>query len=187
MLIRQAVQADAKKAVRLFRDAIKDIAEALTGEKEEERVLAVLADFFTQKGNRLSYENCTLCEIDGSVAGVLLGYDGGDAEKLDEPLAARLRVLKNNPTFKLEKEAKEGDFYIDTLCVDSAFRGKGIGTKLLQVAEQYAKAKGYKRISLAVEEDNKKAQQLYTKIGYKIADRITIHHHQYQYRVKILQ
>ena len=38
MLIRQAVQADAKKAVRLFRDAIKDIAEALTGEKEEERV-----------------------------------------------------------------------------------------------------------------------------------------------------
>lgn len=187
MFIRQATPADAEKAAILFRDAIKDIAEALTGEQEEERILVVMADFFRQKGNRLSYENCLVCEIEGSVAGLIVGYYGGNADELDEPLAARLRLLKNDPTFKLEKEAEEEDFYLDTLCVDPAFRGKGIGTELLQFAEQQAKAKGYERISLAVERNNEKAQQLYTRIGYKTANIITINHHEYEYRVKVLQ
>ena len=45
MNIRRAKQSDAEAAARLIRMAIKDIAEALTGEEEEERILEVIAQF----------------------------------------------------------------------------------------------------------------------------------------------
>lgn len=185
--IRKATQDDAIAAAPLIRLAILDIAEALTGEVKEERIIEVLADFFKQKRNRLSYENCFVCDMDGTVIGLILGYFGGDAAELDEPLAARLRMVKNDPSLTIEKEAEIEDFYLDTLCVDSAYNGQGIGTELIQFAEQYAKEKGYTRMSLAVEQNNFKAQQLYTKLGYSPVKMIIIHHHQYEYRVKKLQ
>ena len=60
--------------------AIGDIAEALTGEEKEERILEVMAQFFKQEKNRLSYENCFVCDVDGKVAGLILVYFGGDAQ-----------------------------------------------------------------------------------------------------------
>lgn len=185
--IRKATQDDATVTAPLIRLAIQDIAEALTGEVKEERILEVLADFFRQKRNRLSYENCFVFDMDGLVIGLILCYFGGEAAELDEPLAARLRMVKNDPSLTIEKEADIEDFYLDTLCVESAYSGQGIGTALIQFAEQYAKEKGYARISLVVEQNNFKAQQLYTKLGYSPVKMIVIHHHQYEYRVKSLQ
>ena len=57
-------------AARLIRMAIRAIAEALTGEEKEDRILRVLAHFFQQENNRLSYENCFVCDVDGKVAGL---------------------------------------------------------------------------------------------------------------------
>ena len=57
MYIRKATPEDAEKAAILTRLAIKEIAEVLTGETEEERILSVLADLFRKSGNRISYEN----------------------------------------------------------------------------------------------------------------------------------
>lgn len=187
MQMRKASQDDAVAAARLIRLAIADIAEALTGEEQEERILSVLADFFKQTGNRLSYENSFVYEVERKVAGVCLAYYGGDAKELDEPLAIRLRIMKDDPNVMIEKEADIEDFYLDTVCVDPAFRGQGIGTALIQFAEQYAKEQGYQRISLAVEQTNEQAQQLYTRLGYAPMKMITIHGHQYEYRVKSMK
>lgn len=187
MYVRRAIQDDATAAARLIRMAIQDIGEALTGEEKETRILEVLADFFKQERNRLSYENCFVCDVDGTVVGLILCYFGGQAAELDEPLAARLRIVKNDPSLAIEKEADEEDFYIDTLCINQAFRGQGIGTALIQVVEQYAKENKYERMSLVVEQNNTKAQKLYTRLGYIEVKEIMINHHQYEYRVKTLQ
>ena len=186
MYIRRATQDDSAAAARLIRVAIQDIAEALTGEEKEERILEVIAQFFTREKNRLSYENCFICDVDGAITGLILAYFGGDAAELDEPLLERLRIVKNDPSLTIDKEADVEDLYIDTLCVDPAFRGQGIGTALIQFAEQYAKENGYERLSLVVEQNNTKAQKLYTKLGYIEEKKIMINHHQYEYRVKIL-
>lgn len=184
MYIRRAKQNDAVAAAKLMRIAIEDIAEALTGEEKEERILEVLADFFKQEKNRLSYENCFVCDIDGVVVGLLLCYFGGDAVELDEPLAQRLRRMKNDPGLTIEKEAEVEDLYIDTVCVAPNYHGQGMGTALFQFVEQYAKENGHARLSLAVEQNNTKAQKLYAKLGYKVVKEIMINQHQYEYRVK---
>ena len=184
MYIRRATQEDAPTAARLIRMAIQDIAEVLTGEEKEDRILQVLAYLFQQENNRLSYENCFVCDVDGKIVGLILMYFGGDAAELDEPLAARLRIVRNKPSLVIEKEAEAEDFYIDTLCVAPAFRGQGIGMALIEFAEQYAKEKGYERLSLIVEQHNVRAQTLYTRLGYIPVKERTIHHHQYEYRVK---
>lgn len=186
MYIRRATQEDASAAAPLIRMAIQDIAEALTGEEKEDRILQVLTQFFQQENNRLSYENCFVCDIDRKVAGLIVAYFGGDAAALDEPLADRLRIVKKDPSLVIEKEADVEDLYIDTLCVDPVFRGQGIGTALIQFAEQHAKENGYERMALVVEQNNIRAQTLYTRLGYIQVKEITIHHHQYEYRVKRL-
>ena len=49
------------------------------------------------------------------------------------------------------------------------YRGKGIGTKLMETMLKILKDKGYKKTSLAVQKDNY-AVKMYKKIGFKIID-----------------
>jgi RimJ/RimL family protein N-acetyltransferase len=46
-------------------------------------------------------------------------------------------------------------------------RNRGIGTALIQVAEQAARERGYQRIGLGVEIDNHRALRLYERLGYE--------------------
>ena len=58
--------------------------------------------------------------------------------------------------------------YIDDFCVDKNFRNKGIGTKLLNMVENYAKEIGINDICLHVEKTNTLAKNLYYKNGFNI-------------------
>lgn len=187
MYIRKATPEDADKAAILTRLAIKEIAEVLTGETEEERILYVLADLFRKSGNRISYENTFVSEHDGQVSGLIIAYHGKDAENLDEPIVKRLRTKMKDPSVTLDKEAEMKDFYLDTLCVDPNFQGKGIGSELIQYVEGYAKQKGYPRVSLVVENENEGANRLYSRLGYKEMKTITISGHEFGYMVKEIE
>ncbi len=56
---------------------------------------------------------------------------------------------------------------IETLNVDPVFRGKGIGRRLLQVAEFDMVHRGIKRARLEVSTGNYGALQLYEKVGFE--------------------
>ena len=62
----------------------------------------------------------------------------------------------------------EGDrhAYIFLLYVDPQHRRQGIGTALMTRAEQWAKARGDRKISLQVFTDNQPALDMYTQMGY---------------------
>jgi ribosomal protein S18 acetylase RimI-like enzyme len=98
----------------------------------------------------------------------------------------RLRKKRRNEVIFFDKEADEGDFYIDTVCVADRFRGYGIGSLLLKEAEKAAIQKGYLRLSLNVAQDNPVAKKLYEQNGYKDEKAIKINEHPYNYSVKIL-
>ncbi len=57
--------------------------------------------------------------------------------------------------------------YIDDLCVDSNFRGQGIGTKLYNHALDFARRNGCKAVTLRVWSFNKEAMSFYEKHGMK--------------------
>ncbi|MEL6937985.1 MAG: GNAT family N-acetyltransferase [Cyanobacteria bacterium J06598_1] len=56
--------------------------------------------------------------------------------------------------------------YVFLLYVDKSHRRRGLGTWLMQHAQQWAKQQGYSQISLQVFEDNISALNLYQNLGY---------------------
>jgi ribosomal protein S18 acetylase RimI-like enzyme len=57
--------------------------------------------------------------------------------------------------------------YISDLAVGTAFEGQGMGRRLLETAETWARAKGYRLLALYVFAGNVRAQRLYEKKGYQ--------------------
>jgi len=57
--------------------------------------------------------------------------------------------------------------YIDHMCVDSEYRGNGIGRKLISVAVDFAKGSGIGHIELDVWSKNINAKNAYKKIGFE--------------------
>lgn len=60
--------------------------------------------------------------------------------------------------------------YIEQAVVDSEHRGKGIGSRLLEFAENRAKEEGCDEIELDVDaKDGKQAEDFYLRNGYKLS------------------
>ena len=57
---------------------------------------------------------------------------------------------------------------IDAICVDEKYRGKGIGTYLLNYTKEIAIENNCTDMYLAVSEENKRAIKCYEKFGFKV-------------------
>ncbi|MFS0864320.1 GNAT family N-acetyltransferase [Fredinandcohnia sp. 179-A 10B2 NHS] len=182
--LRQANKKDAKVVAELTHIAIDDIAERLTGKTKKQNIIDSLAHFFREEDNRLSYQNTLVADVEGEIAGIVVYYPGEEGPRLDEPFLKSLRKKQNDNSIFLDKEADNGDFYIDTLCVQESYRGYGIGTALIKEVERLAYERGYTISSLNVAHDNPTAKSLYKHLGYKDAKVIQINGHFYDYMVK---
>ncbi len=183
MNIRHAQIADAPYIAPLIVDAIGDIANRLTGETEPQTVLNELQALFKRKNNRHSYLNTYVAEIDGNVAGMMVVYGGDQAQELDHNLEKWL-ADKGAEIQTIEVEARPDEFYIDTICTSPKFRGKGIGTALLEYVDTLAKEKGYSKLSLSVEKEKERARKLYEKMGYVYAEPWIIIGEEFDHMVK---
>ena len=61
---------------------------------------------------------------------------------------------------------EDQSYYVCGMAVDEEHRGKGIGTGLLDEAEQTCRKLGFQKLSLIVFEQNVKARRLYERYGY---------------------
>ncbi len=110
-----------------------------------------------------SYRNATVAEVDGEVAAALVGY------RLDDPYdTGDLNVLPEmvRPLVLLEAKAP-GTWYVNVLAAFPEFRGQGLGSTLLKVAEDKAQASGADALSIIVAGANKGAVKLYERAGYR--------------------
>jgi ribosomal protein S18 acetylase RimI-like enzyme len=164
-MIRQATQEDAELVIQLMYTAIGGIAHTLSGTDNVEDTMRVLASFFRQRGNRISFENVLVKEVKGRVIAFMLAYHGSRAKELDLPFLSRLRDIGQLSPW-IEREARQDEYYLDCVAVDSDFQGRGIGTELLHLFERNALELGYPKIMLLVDEENVPAQLLYKKLGY---------------------
>lgn len=67
-----------------------------------------------------------------------------------------------------DKDLADGEntCYIANLFVHPKFRGKGIGTEILEYIFQVAREKGFKQMTLGVDEAIEKNVRLYKKLGF---------------------
>ena len=88
-----------------------------------------------------SYRNVLIAEVDGTVAGAIVGYDGALLYELREPIFPLLeKYLGSVPD--IEDETAAGEFYLDSLGVLPQFRGMGVGAMLLNAMSNKAFAEG---------------------------------------------
>ena len=66
----------------------------------------------------------------------------------------------------VEVYREEGYIYLDDLSVGKNFRNRGIGTRLMRLAEEYAKSLRIPAIVLHVESSNENAHRLYKRLGF---------------------
>lgn len=182
--IRKARIEDAFAIAPLIYDAIGDIANNLTGEQKLPKILASLQQFVTETTNRHSYLNTYVAVQDEVVLGIIVLYDGKTGYQLDRQLETQL--ASKGIHVHLDVEAHDDEYYIDTICVSEKARGLGIGTKLLQFAEQRGKELGHHTLSLNVEVEKVNARRLYERMGYVITEPWTIIGEPFHHMVKSL-
>jgi ribosomal protein S18 acetylase RimI-like enzyme len=162
------------------------ISSILTGSEHEPEILTILAQFFQAENNRLSYHNALVAEEEQHVVGTIVTYYGRDDVHLDRPIIEHLQRLVHNAEVGLDKEADDDEYYIDTLSVSPEHAGRGIGSALMQAAEQRARQLQHKKIALNVDEENERAFRLYKHLGYQTEKIVYLYGHPYQHMVKRL-
>lgn len=63
---------------------------------------------------------------------------------------------------------QENFIYLDDISVSEKYRGNGIGTQLIKIAEKFAEETDISTIVLHVEKSNRSAFKLYERLGYSI-------------------
>ena len=165
VLIRDAVPEDAPALAELMNAAGEGLPawlwSQMAGPDEEAMAFGTRRVAGTDSG--FSYRNAHVAEHDGTITGMLLGYrldDPYDVSALDDcPDVVR-------PLLELESMAP-GSWYINAIATVPAARGQGIGSRLMQHAEELAERSGSSTLSLIVARDNVGAVRLYERLGYQ--------------------
>lgn len=105
-------------------------------------------------------------------AGVLAALTGYPIPDLPDPVPAGEDPLIV-PLLELENEAP-GTFYVNVLAAYPEARGRGLGTRLMQLAEKIARENGISAMSIIVADGNSGARRLYERLGYREAARRAI-------------
>ncbi len=145
-------------------------------EEHESGFIGRLQHFFRRDGNRFSYQNILVAEQSSEVVGVVLSFGGQDEARLNAAVGSWL-----------EREAQDDEWYIDALAVLKNWSHKGIGTCLLQTAEQQARQHHYPKIALHVAQGNTQALDLYAHLHYVVTQQTVLYQRPYVRMVKTLE
>ena len=164
VVIRKAAPEDAAQLAELMNAAGEGLPawlwSQMAGPAEDAMTFGAQRVAGTDSG--FSYRNAHVAELDGAIAGMLLGY------QLDNPYDVSAlddcpEVIR--PLLELESQVP-GSWYINAIATVPAVRGQGIGSRLMRLAEDLAIRSGSTTLSLIVAKDNDVAVRLYKHLGY---------------------
>ena len=113
----------------------------------------------------ISWRNAVIAEVDGEIAGALIGYP---RPPMPEPVDYAAMPSMFTPLQELETLAPN-TWYVNILAVFPAFRGRGLGARLMTMAEDIAAREGKPGLSVIVSDASTNAKQLYLTCGYRQA------------------
>lgn len=139
--------------------------------------LAIMEALAKMEVSQYSYRNALIAEVDGQVAGGLVGYDGAQLQLLRQPTLAYIEQ-QTGILPQVAEETEPGEFYLDSLAVFPKFRHQGIGARLILAMSNKAFSEGHQRVGLLVDMDNPNAERLYTLLGFQRINQKTLFNHQ---------
>lgn len=181
-MIKKIEEKDYLLAAELIYDTSIELSEFIFG-KREKNILPI-KKFIEIGNNSFGYENIYGYYLNKELAGLYIGYTG-EKKKYYEGmpdlraflkafnilkiliLTIKLPILNRLLTSKLEND----EYYLSNLVVDSKFRGRGIGSILLDHAIENAKKEECTSVILDADMNNKKIISFYKRIGFKIVDK----------------
>ena len=108
-----------------------------------------------------SWRNATLFEADGKVAGGLLGYP-----LPEEPVEIGPDFPAPFVPLQELENLVGGSWYVNILATYPNWRGRGVGTKMLEHAATIAREAGASGLSIIVFSANPGALRLYRRVGF---------------------
>ncbi len=172
MLIRKARTGDVDLIARAICMAEGELTPFFSGTEDKEKSIRVLSEFvLASVPCRYSLQYCLVAEVEGKPAGMIFSFPADLQPDLDLLILASVNARGYNLK-ELFFEGEHGTYYLSTMGVDPAFRGQGIGTKLMAAAEAAGAAQGFTRASLLVSADKDKARTLYERLGYAVTARV---------------
>lgn len=164
------MQADCAAIARLYSISSDGVADYIWSKlaMPGEDILDVGRRRYERENTLFSYQNCTVVEVNGQIAGMLVAF----------PMHVDPAYIESDPVLApYSKLEADNSYYICGMALFPEYRGHGIGTELLALAEQHARSKGFKKLSLIVFEQNTGAKKLYEREGYREVQRTAIHPH----------
>lgn len=164
MQIREATAADAEHLVRFINMAADDLPLHFWKKSvgPDGDPLTYGRERAARDTGNFSYRNAWLAEVDGAVAGCLLGYAAEETPGPIDPDTPPIFV----PLLELEALAP-ASWYLNVLATYDRFRGRGCGSALLSHAEAVARRGGFGTISLIAEDTHLDALRLYRAKGFR--------------------
>ncbi|MGC6767256.1 GNAT family N-acetyltransferase [Enterococcus sp. LJL128] len=178
-MIRFAKKEDGPMIAPLVLVILKDMELDFLKEVPETLLLTILEEAAANPDYRYGYKRGLVYELDNKVVGIAFGYPAEDESVIDEPLRQILIKygLDMNLQLFIDEETLPGEWYLDSIAVDEAYRGYGIGSKLLDSLPEMAEKAGKSVIGLSVDKMNPDARRLYERKGFKdVAERMISGH-----------
>lgn len=167
LAIRPATKADASEVALLVNIATH--GGIRTGWEHDERAVGTYDPLevgridMLDETSGLNWRNASMAESDGEVVGMLLGYpEPDDMGPFPADLAGFLV-----PIVELEWLAG-GQWFISMLGVHVPWRSRGIGGRLLALAEEKQAETKRRGLALIVEDHNAGARALYERMGFAV-------------------
>ena len=133
-----------------------------------EDILDVGRRRYEREGTAFSYQNCTIAEVSGRIAGMLVAF----------PMRVDPAHTEADPVLAPYSKLEEDDsYYVCGVALFPEYRGSGLGSRMMALAEEQARAKGFRKLSLIVLEANAGAKRLYDRLGYREVAREPVYPH----------
>lgn len=127
----------------------------------------MMTDLVRMDDSQYSYRNTLVAMTGGEIAGILVGYDGKELRKLRVRFVEKTQEYFGRDFSGMEDETTKGEYYLDSLCVKSAFRKHGIATRLIgEAIRRY----GSQPVGLLVDHTHPWAERLYRAIGFEFVN-----------------
>jgi len=165
---RPAAKADSRTIATLYSISSDGVADYIWTRLAEpgQDILDVGQARYEREGTPFSYRSCTIAEVEGEIAGMLVAFPmwvDANAPPEEDPVLA--------PYSRLEEDAS---YYVCGVALFPAFRGQGIGSRFMSLAEDAARDEDLAKLSLIVFEQNTGAKKLYDRLGYREVARAAV-------------